>query len=355
MTVCAFVRVDKSYRSDFLFRRTPVLQDITFSVEEGETLAYLGHNGAGKTTSIKALLGLIRIERGRITVFGQPAGRRDVLARVGYLPENPYFYDHLTGRELLQLVSDLHGLPRSKARSRQEKVLEMVSMAEKADLRLRTYSKGMLQRIGLAQAIVADPELLILDEPMGGLDPVGRYQIRNIISDLKAQGTTIFLSSHILSDVESIADRAAILSAGRLRRIVDLRDLPRDRRRMEVQCKHVPGDLAQQLTRAGLEIEERGEAHHILVPRQRDLPDLLRTLDESGARLLQVTPRRASLEDIFLAEVEGVRPGERPRRGSSATEPRSPEAERPSPAPARSDPAGREPVADVHDAAEVLT
>jgi ABC-2 type transport system ATP-binding protein len=192
---------------------------------------------------------------------------------------------------------------------------------------------------------------------MGGLDPVGRYQIRSILADLKSQGTTLFLSSHILSDVESVADRAAILSAGRLRRIVDLRDLPHDRRHMEVHCKHVPMALAEEFARRGLDVAQRGEAHHILVEGQRELPELLRALDESGAQILQVAPRRASLEEIFLAEVAGTRPGHSPqdplRRPTSRTEPQAEPAR--ADASPRVEQPHRELAFDTDEPAEVLT
>jgi len=299
--------VHKSYRSDFLRRRKPVLQGVQLELAEGETLAYLGHNGAGKTTTIKALLGLIRVDSGRVEVFGHRAGDPAALARLGYLPENPWFYDHLTGREFLHLVADLHRLPRSKSRRRVDEVLELVGMTENADRRLRTFSKGMLQRMGLGQALVNDPELLILDEPMGGLDPVGRHQIRTLLTGLKEQGKTIFMSSHILSDVESLADRVAILDGGRLKRVVDMRDLEGVGVAKAVRCRELGPSAVDRLRREGYAVQIRGDLASIAVDDEGKLPDVLQLIHSEGGRLLRVEPLRSSLEEIFLAEI-GIRP-----------------------------------------------
>ena len=165
---CRFEKVSKSYRTGFFSRALPVLTEVSFEVQRGETFAYLGHNGAGKTTTIKVLLGLIRLTAGTVEVLGHAPGAPAALARIGYVPENPMFYDHLSGRELLQMVADLHRLPRSEGRRRIDELLELVDMQDRADRRMKGYSKGMRQRIGLAQALINDPELVVLDEPMGG-------------------------------------------------------------------------------------------------------------------------------------------------------------------------------------------
>ncbi len=303
MSVLRFRAVSKCFHSDFLRRRREVLRSIDFDVERGETFAYLGHNGAGKTTSIKALLGLIRVDGGSIEVFDSAPGDKGALARTGYLPENPYFYEHLSGREFLRLVADLHGLDRRLGRSRVSEVLELVSMSAKADQRMRGYSKGMRQRIGLAQALMNDPEFLVLDEPMGGLDPMGRHHIRTIIAELKSRGKTIFLSSHILADVEAVADRAAILTEGTLRRIVDLRDRSLDGRGMEIHCRGMEVAATQSLREHGFSVDVDNETARVLVADRDHLADAIREVQQAGAYVLSVHPVRVDLESIFLSEV----------------------------------------------------
>lgn len=303
VSICSFEGVHKSYRTDFLRRRKDVLMGVEFELEAGETFAYLGHNGVGKTTTIKALLGLIKPEQGRISVFGSSPGRPEALSRLGYLPESPYFYDHLSAREFLSLVAQLHGIGRVESRRRIGEVLELVDMETSADQRMRSYSKGMLQRTGLAQALVNDPELLILDEPMGGLDPVGRHRVRSILHELKARGKTIFMSSHILGDVENLADRAAILSEGSVKRIVCMTDLVSDNAAKQVHCRQISEGVAQRLSSRGFVLHQRNDLTRIEVTRDADLPWVIGVLQESDACILRVEPLRSSLEDIFLREL----------------------------------------------------
>lgn len=303
VSVCQFETVEKSYRSGWTYQRQTVLREVSFEVAPGETLALLGHNGAGKTTSIKALLGLIGIEGGRIRVFGQAPGSREALSRLGYLPENPYFYDHLSGREFLGLVADLHGLDSEVRRRRVEECLKLVGMRGDADRRLRGYSKGMLQRMGLAQALMNDPELLILDEPMGGLDPVGRHQIRAILGELKSRGKTIVVSSHILSDVESIADRAVILRGGEVVREVDLTEASTRNRGWQVQFRGLPDGGRGELEAQGYAIAHEGDGLAVEVDDADHLADAIRAVHATGAHLLRVQPKRVGLESIFVETV----------------------------------------------------
>lgn len=192
------------------------LQGATLQVSEGETFGLLGPNGAGKTTLQKILLGLIRPTSGKAMVLGSTPDDTRTRARIGYLPENPYFYTYLTGKEFLEFCGGLFGLGGKELQDRVAKLLERVGMTQAANTQLRKYSKGMLQRIGVAQALVNDPEIVFLDEPMSGLDPVGRHQLREIILDLKREGKTIFFNTHILSDVELLCDRVGILNQGKL-------------------------------------------------------------------------------------------------------------------------------------------
>jgi ABC-2 type transport system ATP-binding protein len=304
-TILRLTDLRKSFRSDFLRRRRDVLKGISLEVQRGEAFAFLGHNGAGKTTTIKSMLGLIRIDGGEIEVFGHAPGARSCLSRIGYLPENPYFYDHLTGRELLRFMADLHGLGRKVARRRVDDILELVGMEAKSDQRMRGYSKGMRQRIGLGQALINDPDLLVLDEPMGGLDPIGRHHIRAIVGELKSRGKTIFLSSHILSDVEAIADRAAILNEGVLRRIVDLNADERTARRMELQCRGLTPENVEELRRQGLELDTRNDIAWIRVDGPQMIAHAVQAVAETGAAILQMGPVRTNLEQVFVQEVTG--------------------------------------------------
>lgn len=221
-------QMSKFYRTGFwLNQKIESLKNCSLTVFEGETFGLLGPNGAGKTTLLKLLLGIVRPTSGNGLLLGKPLGNRSVKERIGYLPENAYFYDYLSGWEFLQLTAGLFQIPAKVQRQRLPELLELVGLS-KSDAQkkqLRQYSKGMLQRIGMAQALINDPEVVFLDEPMSGLDPIGRYQIREIILSLKAQGKTIFFNSHVLSDVEKICDRIAILAEGELILIGSLGEL----------------------------------------------------------------------------------------------------------------------------------
>jgi len=219
------IDLHKSFRSGFLKRRLRGIEGVSFTVPRGTVFALLGHNGAGKTTTINCILDLVHPDRGEVRIMGQDHRRCESRARVGYLPERPYFFEHLTGRELMVFYAQLLGLPRAQHADLITAALERTGMADAAPRRLKKYSKGMLQRIGLAQTLLGDPDLLILDEPMSGLDPMGRRDVRELLLELKAQGKTIILSSHIVPDVEAIADSVGILREGRLIQTRNLQDL----------------------------------------------------------------------------------------------------------------------------------
>ena len=206
----------KRFKGHLGIRTYTAVDGLSFAVETGGICGFLGPNGAGKTTTLKVLMDLIRPDAGRVEIFGQPPGERAVKARLGYLPETPYFYDQLSGRELLHYFAELHGVERNVFGKRSAELLEMVGMTRAADRRLRTYSKGMLQRIGMAQALIGDPELVVLDEPMTGLDPIGRSEFRAIILNLKARGKTVLFSSHILADAQALCDRVIIIHKSKL-------------------------------------------------------------------------------------------------------------------------------------------
>ncbi|RYZ06539.1 MAG: ABC transporter ATP-binding protein [Myxococcales bacterium] len=284
-------------------RRVQAVKDISFQVERGDIFGFLGPNGAGKTTTIKILTGLISPTGGRAELFGELVPNRKARARIGFLPENPYVYPYLTPSEFVVLCGRLSGLRPGAARDRTRQVLEQVGVAYAADRPVRRLSKGMLQRTGLAAALVADPELLILDEPMSGLDPVGRKEVRDLIVDERRRGRTIFFSTHILNDVESLCDRVAILRKGEVvvsGRIDEL--LRRDARRSEITLRGDYEALRASLTAEGASCREVGGLLLVSVEGESQQNQLLRRALDAGLSVEQVVPRHETLEDLFLRE-----------------------------------------------------
>ncbi len=204
----------KDHISHFLRKRFTAVDRLNLQVMRSETYGLLGLNGAGKTTTLKLMLGLLRPTRGRVSVLGYPAGHRRALGRIGFLPENPYFYSYLTGREFLDFAGQIFGLPGAERRKRVQALLKMVSLTEAAGTAIRKYSKGMMQRLGIAQSLINDPEIIFWDEPTSGLDPIGRRDVRLILLSLKEQGKTIFFNSHLLPDVSEVCDRVGVLHRG---------------------------------------------------------------------------------------------------------------------------------------------
>ncbi|WP_448381459.1 ABC transporter ATP-binding protein [Gloeomargarita sp.] len=291
----------KTYRTGFWLRqKITSLNQVSLNVYGGETFGLLGPNGAGKTTFMKLVLGIIRPTAGGGLVLGRPLGDRLVKARIGYLPENPYLYESLTGWECLELMATLHQIPRSVQKQRLPQLLELVGLAQQAARKktLRRYSKGMLQRIGLAQALVNDPDLVLLDEPMSGLDPLGRYQVREIILQLKAQGKTIFFNSHILSDVEHLCDRVAILARGELLAVGTLDELLGLGQTYQVQGR---GGTAETLAQWVDPLEYQGGFWQGQL--RVSLPEFVQHLAESGAELLHLSLARQSLEEFFVQQL----------------------------------------------------
>jgi ABC-2 type transport system ATP-binding protein len=291
----------KSYRTGFwLNQKVTSLKGCTLNILEGETFGLLGPNGAGKTTLLKTLLGIIRPTSGTGLLLGKPLGDRSVKQRVGYLPENPYFYDYLTGWEFLQYTAGLFQIPAAVQRQRISELLDLVGLAQSAARKkqLRQYSKGMLQRIGMAQALINDPEIVFLDEPMSGLDPLGRYQIREIILSLKSQGKTIFFNSHVLSDVEKICDRVAILARGEILCIGSLQELLGTSDIYNFKIKNGNPDILRQWA-PDLEFRDGYWQGHLKGQPQ----DFLATLDLMGAQLVSINLARLSLEEFFVQQL----------------------------------------------------
>jgi ABC-2 type transport system ATP-binding protein len=296
-------RLAKSYRAGFWRNRErEALCPLTLSIEQGEVFGYLGPNGAGKTTTLKLLMGLIYPTSGSAAILGRPLHDPKMKAQIGFCPEQPYFYDHLTARELLAYLASLSGVPAGDRQRRVEAVLHRVGIAEYADMQLRKFSKGMLQRVGIAQAIVHDPKLIFLDEPMSGLDPIGRREVRDLIQTLKDEGKTIFFSTHILSDAETLCDRVAVLNHGQLRGIGVVADLVREvSGRIEVTWEGVAASAA--IIELGAETHSSGAIFRALLPEPL-LECAVDAIRHSGCRLISLTPVRATLEDFFLQRLE---------------------------------------------------
>jgi len=298
-------RLSKTYKPVWPWlKETSVLCDVSLSVGQGEIFGFLGHNGAGKTTTMKIALGLLRATAGRIELLGAPATDVAVHTRIGYLPEAPYFYDYLTAEEFLCFYGKLAGLSREMLRKGVPQLLERVGLTEARDRQLRKFSKGMLQRIGLAQALIHDPELVILDEPMSGLDPIGRKEVRDLILSLRDQGKTVFFSTHIVSDVEMICDRVGILAKGKMLASGRIEDLVNEHKTqsVEVICDGVIGDDLPAIKQKATRVLQRGERCLMILPGQGDLEEVLATLRHAGGRLVSVIPHKGSLEEIFIEQ-----------------------------------------------------
>ncbi|MDF5727232.1 MAG: ABC transporter ATP-binding protein [Rhizonema sp. PD38] len=293
----------KVYRTGFFLNQKVVsLKSCSVTVYQGETFGLLGQNGAGKTTLLKLLLGIIRPTSGRGLLLGKPLGDHSVKQRIGYLPENPYLYDFLTGWEFLQFAAGLFQIKRSVSRQRIPQLLELVGLSQ-ADARhkqMRRYSKGMLQRVGVAQALINDPELVFLDEPMSGLDPIGRYQIRETILTLKAAGKTIFFNSHILSEVEQICDRVAILDRGELVCSGSLDQLLGIPTTYQVQGQGGDWEILKKWV-PNLDYLPDGSWQGTL---QGDSYDFLASLRLMGARVKTIKLFRLSLEEFFMQQIQ---------------------------------------------------
>ncbi len=293
----------KEFRVGLAARRHRALDGISFRVRTGEIFGFVGPNGAGKTTTLKVLMGLIRATRGRATILGHDVGESAYRREIGFLPENPYFYEFLTGREILRFYARLSGVPAAKIESRVALLLDWVGLAHAADERLRTYSKGMLQRTGIAQALVHDPRVVFLDEPMSGLDPIGRKEIRDLVLRLREEGKTVFMNTHILSDVELVCDRVAIIVRGRIRYEGDTHAFDAGgERETDVVLANVAPALAARLEESGLALHGLGDHVELRVAEKR-AGDVLAASLAAGANVVSVTPHRRSLEEIFLSAV----------------------------------------------------
>jgi ABC-2 type transport system ATP-binding protein len=298
----------KTFRQGLFMRRVDAVRGVSFAVDRGEIFGFLGPNGAGKTTTIKMLTGLIRPTSGTAKVFGKTVPSPEAMSRVGFSPENPYVYPYLTPREFVTLLGQLSGLRGRDLRQRVGGALERTGIAYAADRPARRLSKGMLQRTGLAGALVSDPELLILDEPMSGLDPVGRKEVRDLVLEERQRGKTVFFSTHILSDVETMCDRVVILRQGSVVVSGKVRDLLRQEvRRTEITLAHVSAALAAKLDSAGFASRAMADNVVLDVEGEANVARALAAALENGARVLEVAPRRETLEALFMQRAIGER------------------------------------------------
>ena len=324
MPALATHELTKDYAVGF-WRKRPyrAVDALTLDVGQGEVFGFLGPNGAGKTTTLKLLMRLVFPTSGHAELLGRPAGDVDARRRIGYLPEHPYFYDYLTAEELLSYFAELFGITGKERTRRVSSLLDEVGIGAERRLQLRKFSKGMLQRVGIAQALLNEPELIILDEPMSGLDPLGRRDVRALILRLRDRGCTVFFSSHVLSDAEALCSRVAIMAKGRLvtsGRLTDM--LAFQIRGWEVVASGVSADLASRLTPRATTVHRVGDDRFVFDLPVDPPPDrFIADLSVSGAALLSVNPLRDTLEDFFVKQVTAPEVSARYRGLAAGTSP----------------------------------
>ena len=301
-TVLRIENLHKSFKAGFIPKRKKILDGISLEVTGGEIFGYLGPNGAGKTTTLKCVLGLIFPDKGKIQIFGHSNLSLRAKEEIGFLPENPYFYDYLTATEFLSFYSDLTLVKKENKQVQIENLLQLVGLNQAAELQLRKFSRGMLQRIGLAQALINDPSLVFLDEPLGGLDPLGRKEIRDVIIRLKEEGKTVFLSSHILQDIEMICDRVAILVNGKIINLGALQDLISEKVKVtEItlsgvkteDCKDLGDCYSAQEGRILLKVFE-----------EEKIETVIQLVQTKKGKIHSLIPRTETLEDLFVGAVK---------------------------------------------------
>jgi ABC-2 type transport system ATP-binding protein len=282
------------------FNGKVAVANLSLTVDRGEVFGFLGPNGAGKTTSVKMLLGLILPMAGRGTILGAPLGDERTRSKVGFLPEHFRFHDWLTATEFLKLHGDLYQIPEDRLDGKIPELLKLVNLSSHADQKLHTFSKGMLQRVGLAQALLNEPDLILLDEPTSGLDPGGRRMVRDIIRHLRERGTTIFLNSHFLSEVEITCDRVAFIKEGVVIRTSTLSSLIAGDFTLEIKAKNFSSELIEGLATWGQSVRTEGEIITMVLENDTHMPEINRYLVENGVDIYGFSQKRISLEDLFL-------------------------------------------------------
>lgn len=319
----------KTYRIGFFRKKVEAVRGLSFQVEPGEIFGLLGPNGAGKTTTIKSVLRLIFPTSGEVSIFGAKTGDREVMHRVGYLPENPYLYQYLKPVELLGLCGKLFGMDSKASAARADELLDRLGLAHAKDRQIGKFSKGMMQRVGLAQALLHDPEFLVLDEPMSGLDPIGRKQVREVLVEERERGKTLMVTSHILSDVEMLCDRVAIMKQGEMAAEGTIDELLRPEVR-RVSVSFGADDLAS--LQSALNVESARIVEGVLqisLDGEEAVAPLLKKALGHGARVLSVEPERETLEDLFLRDAVDAsgKDSKAPTSSDGVDEPSPPQAE----------------------------
>jgi ABC-2 type transport system ATP-binding protein len=284
------------------FGEKVAVSDLTLSVGKGEVFGFLGPNGAGKTTSVKMLLGLTNPTAGTANLLGRPLGNRQARAKIGFLPEHFRFHEWLTASEFLDLHGRLYGMSGARRSAVIPDLLELVGLGQRANTKLSAFSKGMLQRVGLAQAMINDPELVFLDEPTSGLDPLGRRLVRDIINGLRSERTTVFLNSHLLSEIELTCDRVAFIREGKILRVASLDELENQNLKITLRVGQPTPDLLTGLSQfgSGIEFESKKGRIQLALENEEQIPAMVNWLVAEGQNIYELSPRRLSLEDIFL-------------------------------------------------------
>lgn len=291
-------------------KQVRALDDLTLSVEGGQIFGFLGGNGAGKTTTIKILMSLLYASSGRARILGSDINDVRMRARIGYCPENPYFYDYLTARELMNYFGELFGFDAAYRKRKTEELLTKVGLEERDwNKQLRKFSKGMLQRVGLAQSLINEPEIVFLDEPMSGLDPIGRREVRELIAGLRSSGTTVFMSTHILSDIEALCDRVAILRSGKLAaegNLDELLTIAGETQSFEINFKNVAAaDIQPEIERiGGASVASQPNGVSIYVASEAHVEKVLQATKRAGGKLVSVQPVKQSLEELFVKKTD---------------------------------------------------
>lgn len=303
MSVIETIGLQKTYKE------VRALKGVSLKVEKGQIYGLLGQNGAGKSTLVKILLGIVRKTDGEAMLFGEPAGKVNVRARVGYLPEDHRFPEYHTGYSLLDFYGGLYGLSRADRRTKIPEMLELVGIKGRMESKIRTFSKGMKQRLGIAQALFHDPELIILDEPTDGVDPIGRKEIRTIMQRLKDRGKTIFLNSHLLGEVEQICDHVAILQRGALVREGDIKTMTKLKGKYTIGLVRGDEMPKTELEAKGYAVRADGDAWEVGLADGQTIDPVVDLLRAKGSRIRHLIEKRASLEDIFMQTVESAEPG----------------------------------------------
>jgi len=306
-TILEVQGVKKTFRIGFSRTLVEAVKEVSFRVGRGDIFGFLGPNGAGKTTTMKMIMDLIRPTAGTIRVFGHSPGSLEARRQVGYMPEHPYFHDYLKPMELLDTFGRLFGLDRRERRRRSEILLDRVGLTHATNRALRRYSKGMLQRFGMASALIADPQLLLLDEPLSGLDPIGRKEMKDIIVDLKKAGKTVLFSSHILSDIELLCDNITMIHQGRLLYSGGIGEfLNRGKREVEINAVGVSDSLRAEFGDLVLRLDPMGDKLK-LIAASEDVQTVLSMLIARNIRVESVVPRSETLEDLFVKLTAGGR------------------------------------------------